>query len=66
MGKTSQSRYDKFEIEEIRHARINRKKQPIKDRSSERRIQRALKTKNIDEYMIYAEENDKNEEDIGN
>ena len=56
MSKTSKPRYDKFEIDEIRHARINRKKQVIKDRSSERRIRRALKTKNIDEYMIYNDE----------
>ena len=56
MGKTSKPRYDKFEIEEIRHARINRKKQPIKDRSSERRIKRALKTRNIDEYLQYNED----------
>jgi hypothetical protein len=59
MGKTSKSRYDEFEIEEIRHARLNRRKQPIKDRSSERRAKRALKTKNIDEYLQYNE----NEED---
>lgn len=52
MGKTSKPRYDDFEIEDIRHARLNRKK-PIKDRSTERREKRALKTKNIDEYMIY-------------
>jgi len=56
MGKTSKGRYDEFEIDEIRHARLNRKKQPIKDRSSERRIQRALKTKNIDEYLQYNED----------
>lgn len=56
MSKTSQPRYDKFEIDEIRHARINRKKQVIKDRSSERRIRRALKTKNIDEYLQYEED----------
>lgn len=56
MSKTSKSRYDEFEIEDIRFARINKKKQPIKDRSSERRAKRALKTKNIDEYMIYNDE----------
>lgn len=56
MSKTSKSRYDEFEIEDIRFARINKKKQPIKDRSSERRIRRALKTKNIDEYLQYEED----------
>jgi hypothetical protein len=55
MGKTSKSRYDEFEIEEIRHARLNRKK-PIKDRSTERRAKRALKTKSIDEYLKYNED----------
>ena len=60
MSRTSKSRYDEFEIEDIKHARLNRKKQ-VKDKTSERRIKCALKTKNIDEYLQYNEYD--NEED---
>ena len=61
MGKTSKSRYDEFEIEELRQSRLNRKK-PIKDRSTERRAKRALKTKNIDEYLQYNDESGSEED----
>jgi len=66
MGKTFNTKLDKPEIEEIRYARLNKKKKLIKNRSVERRIKRAIKTKNIDEYLRYDDDilnkDDKGEE----